>query len=617
MVIVRLGLDQDEGPITDPAYDHFLRLVGDAVRDPVVLGHRQAWQPLKVRFRGPGAAETDNDPNPFLDYRLQVALTSPSGTTYDVPGFFAGDGYGGASGDVWLVRFAADQPGRWSYRAEFREGADVAVDLAPEAGQSLPAFNVSGTFTVDPGSPHATGFRRWGRLEYAGGHYLKFRDGSYWIRGGTDSPENFLAYSGFDDTPPSHRYAEHRDHWRPGDVDWGEGRARGIVGALNYLASRHVNSVYLLTMNVGGDGQDVWPWSGSPIPGGSPDNDNLHFDISKLRQWDAVFDHAQQAGIFLHFVLNEAEAANKRELDDGELGRERKLYYRELVARFGHHLALQWNLCEEYNLQFDFGPARLRAFADYLRAVDPYDHPIAVHSAGNPAEQLRFLYGDPRFSMTSVQLNQRPIHQVTAAIRAATAAAGRPLPVSLDEFTVDRGQAQSHIPVDDATGHRQQKIWPALLSGGMIEVILEGLLQVDSFQTPERERLWDYLWYTRAFLQQHVPYWDTAPADELVQGGGTLEVGTGRGTTVLLGPQVLARPGQVYVIYLPSGLPSATLNLVGARGTFRQSWYDPRHGHFSGSPRRIAGGQPQPLGQSPSDPQADWVVLVRKEVHAR
>ena len=60
-------------------------------------------------------------------------------------------------------------------------------------------------------------------------------------------------------------------------------------------------------------------------------------------------------------MFNEAEAANKRELDEGELGPERKLYYREMIARFGHHLALEWNLCEEYNLGFNFGPERIRA----------------------------------------------------------------------------------------------------------------------------------------------------------------------------------------------------------------------------------------------------------------
>ena len=36
-------------------------------------------------------------------------------------------------------------------------------------------------------------------------------------------------------------------------------------------------------------------------------------------------------------------------MDGGNLGPERILYYRELIARFGYHLALNWNLGEEIN----------------------------------------------------------------------------------------------------------------------------------------------------------------------------------------------------------------------------------------------------------------------------
>ena len=327
-------------------------------------------------------------------------------------------------------------------------------------------------------------------------------------------------------------------------------------------------------------------------------------------QWETVFAHAQRAGIFLHLVFNEAEAANKRELDDGELGPERKLYYREMIARFGHHLALEWNLCEEYNLQFDFGPDRVRAFADYVRAVDPYDHPITVHSAGDPVEALRFTYGDPRFSLTSIQLNQRPIHEVTEAIRQATAVAGRPLPVSLDEFTLDRGQRASHIPVDDADGQRREKLWPCYLSGGMIEFILDDLLKTDSFKTPERESLWQYTWHARRFLEQ-LPFWEMEPADELAAGGATIPVGIGKGRTVPLGPQVFAKRGDVYAVYLPTATVTGTIDLTELKGPAQQRWYDPRAGEFVGPPREIQGGKRHELGPSPRDPANDWVVLIR------
>jgi PelA/Pel-15E family pectate lyase len=583
-------------------------------------GRRVVWHPLTFTFQGPSATETDSSPNPFLDIRLQIIFTGPAGQRYDVPGFFDGDGEGGPSGSAWRARFSPDVLGKWTYAAEFRRGAGVAVQLEPDAGETLAEFAAAGSFEVAPRDPHAPGFLKRGRLAYDGTFYLKFADGSHFLRGGTDEPENFLGYAGFDRTPGHHKYEAHLADWREGDPDWGDGRGRAIIGAINYLAAQHVNSIYFLTMNVGGDGRDVWPWSTSesqPIdPRGNPQNDNLHFDVGKLRQWEIVFDHAQRQGLFLHVVFNEAEEANKRELDDGELGPERKLYYRELIARFGHHLAMQWNLCEEYNLNFDFGAERVRAFADYVRDVDPYDHPITVHSAGDPVEALRFTFGDERFAMTSIQLNQRPIHEVTEAMRGATQQAGRPLPVSLDEFTLDRGQRASHIPVDDAEGQRREKLWPTYFSGGMIEFILDDLLKTDSFNTPEREALWRYTWYARRFMEENLPFWEMEPVDGLAAGGATLPVGVGRGHTIELAPQVFAKRGEVYAVYLPVGSPSGTLDLCELKEPAEQRWFNPRSGEFVGEITAVTGGARHELGAPPSDGAADWVVLIRRRTPA-
>lgn len=590
-----------------------LIVAGASAGQITVDGAAVVWQPLSFTFAGPEAAENDSSPNPFLDLRLQVTFTGPTGERFVVPGFFDGDGRGGPQGNAWRVRFTPNKPGRWTYSAALRAGPAVAIDLAPEAGEPRTLPSQTGMFEVTPRDPAAPGFARWGRLAYVGAHYLKFQDGPYWLRGGADEPEDFLGYAGFDRTPPRHRYAAHEADWQPGDPDWGDGRGRAIIGALNYMAAQHVNSIYFLTMNVGGDGKDVWPWSGAINPKGSPDNDNLHFDVGKLRQWEIVFAHAQRLGIFLHVVFNEAEAANKRELDEGELGPERKLYYREMIARFGHHLALEWNLCEEYNLQFNLGAERVRAFADYVRSVDPYEHPVTVHCAGDPVEELRFTFGDPRFSLTSIQLNQRPIHEVTEAFRRETAKAGRPLPVSLDEFTLDRGQRASHIPVDDADGHRREKIWPTYLSGGMIEFILDDLLRTDSFKTPEREKLWTYLWYARRFLEEHLPFWQMEPADELSTGGSTIPLGVGKGRTVPLGPQVFAQRGEVYAVYFPTASTTGTLDLTALQGTARQRWFNPRTGEFCGEALQITGGARREVGPPPDDPAEDWVVLIERD----
>ena len=60
-------------------------------------------------------------------------------------------------------------------------------------------------------------------------------------------------------------------------------------------------------------------------------DDKLHYDCSKLDQWQVVFDHAQARGLYLHFKLQETENDDtdpartarrcRTALDGGELGR--------------------------------------------------------------------------------------------------------------------------------------------------------------------------------------------------------------------------------------------------------------------------------------------------------
>ena len=144
-------------------------------------------------------------------------------------------------------------------------------------------------------------------------------------------------------------------------------------------------------------------YSGAIDRKGNQGNDNLHFDIAKLQQWEMVFAHAQQKGINLHLVLGEGEEANKMELDEGTLGIERKLYYREMIARFSHHNAIIWNISEEYDIPpFALKPERIKEFARYINAVDPFKHPVTVHN-WNPDGFFEPFIGDNTFSVTSLQ----------------------------------------------------------------------------------------------------------------------------------------------------------------------------------------------------------------------
>jgi len=572
-----------------------------------VEGQLRNWHPITIHFHGLAAHELDSDPNPFLDYRLNVEFTNPSGQSIIVPGFFNGDGRGGASGSTWTVRFTPEMTGQWKYAASFREGKNIAVNFQRDAGQAVGFDGVSGTLTISESTAYAPEFLRLGRLEYSGEHYLKFRDGPYWIKGGTDSPEDFLAYGGFDNIRSGSRfgvkkYAKHVRDWKPGDPDWGDGKGRGIIGALNYLAEQHVNLIYFLPMNIGGDGQNVWPFAGQINPEGDPANDNIHYDISKLHQWEIVFSHAQAKGIVLHFVFNEAEKNNKLELGGKDLTTERKLFYREMVARFGHHNALIWNLCEEYNIGLDLGPKSVKEFAAYVAQLDPYNHPITVHHARDPIKAWTPFLGDELFSITSLQIGRGDIEPVVETFRRLTREAGRSLPIAVDEFTVTTND-KPWIPVDDSVALRKEKLWPAYLSGGQVEFILADLLETEDFR--KYDSLWKYMWYARRFMEQHLPYWEMEPADELLTGESVYS-----GETCSHDGQVFAKECQCYAIYLPIAKQTGVLDLGGAAGEFVKRWYNPRTGKFDGVPESLTGGRKVKMGPAPSTPDEDWVVLV-------
>jgi len=518
------------------------------------------------------------------------------------------------SGNIWRVHFTPDQAGLWNFEASFRKGDNIAVGLNPTAGTATAFDGTKGNFTVADRDTKAAGFHKWGRLEYAGKHYLKFRDGPYWIKGGTDSPEDLLAYEGFDDTRSGSRFAVkkytgHVRDWRPGDPDWKDGRGKAIIGAMNYLAEQHVNLIYFLPMNIGGDGQNVWPFAGRINPAGDSDNDNTHYDISKLQQWEIVFSHAQAKGIVLHFVFNEAEKNNKLELGGKRLTTERKLFYREMVARFGHHNALIWNLCEEYNIGLDLGPQSVREFAAYVVQLDPYDHPITVHHAKNPITAWKPFLGDELFSITSLQIGRGDIEQVVETFRKLARQAGRLLPIAVDEFTVTTDD-KPWIPVDDSVALRKEKLWPAYLSGGQVEFILAELLDTQDFR--KYEDLWKYIWYARNFMEQHLPFWEMESADELLT-----EESIYFGKTCTHDGQVFAKKQEVYAIYLPNASPSGILNLSDVSGAFQKRWYNPRNGRFEGSTTTVNGGDSVSLGKPPSDASEDWVILFNKKDDTR
>jgi len=542
------------------------------------------WHTVTLSFTGPETAE-DAVPNPFTDYRLDVVFSCGNHQVI-VLGYYAADGNasetGAAGGSVWRVHFTPDREGIWNYRASFRAGSGVALNDDRSAGKATAFDGATGEFTVGPCDASAPGFRSKGMLRYTGERYLRFAEtGEYFLKGGADSPENFLAYVGFDQTPPTHAFTPHERVWRPGDPAWRGERGKGIIGALNYLASKGMNSVYFITMNVEGDGKDVWPWN---HPG-----ERFRFDCSKLDQWEIVFKHMDALGLMLHVVTQEQE--NDQLLDGGDLGPQRRLYYRELAARFGHHLGLVWNLGEENTNTDD----QRKAFAGYLRKLDAYAHPIVVHTfPGQYKKVYSPLLGFSCLEGPSLQMGDMTrTHAETLTWVARSAEGGRPWFVCLDEIgPSDIGvKPDSGDPEHDAV--RRHALWGNLMAGGAgCEWFFQNDIGCEDWRS--RDRMWDLTRHALAFFQQYVPFPKMQPDDSIIAKGNAW---------------CLAKPGEVYVVYRPEAQAVA---IVLPKGAYAAQWYNPRAGGALVPGITMQDPGEMPLGAPPGEPDKDWVALLRR-----
>ncbi|MEL6905467.1 MAG: DUF5060 domain-containing protein, partial [Planctomycetota bacterium] len=596
-----LKLKVSDGERTDVSY----QFVNVEDSGAVVGGEGAVWHPVHVDFAGPTTHEGATAPNPFLDRRLQVTFTAPNGESTVVPGFFAGDGKGGGTGNVWRARFTPDQPGVWTYEASFRIGEGIAIDLSETAGQPSHFDGATGRFGVLPRDPEAPGLLAEGRLEYVGEHYLKARHGDWFVKTGTNSPENFMAYAGFDDVQDNggvgiiHRYEPHVRDWRPGDPYFESAStgvsSKGIVGALNYLGEQGVNALYFLPMNLGGDGQDTTPFLGYQ----NNAFDKRHYDISRLHQWNQVLDHAQRQGILLHFVLAETEAPNENWLDNGTLGLERKLFFRELSARFGYVNGLKWNLSEEN----DYPVQTLRDMAAYLRAVDPYDHAISVHTHPNDLSDYHQLVGDPNFDAASIQYSTTSADGASGTVRNMSIEAGRKWLVDMDE----NGTWNVGLSGSNAGQMRCEVLYDVLFNNGGIEwyagyhpLPLGGDVRLEDFRT--REEMWRYSRIAREFLETHFDVASTHPTD-----GRVLSGAAGFG-----GAEALLWPHERMAVYLPDVQEDLRVDLQTLSGPCRVRWFDPRTGEELTETSEVTGGGVADLPIVPSDRSHDWLVLIEE-----
>lgn len=605
------------------------------------------YDPVTLELEGPLLDEATG-PNPFADYRLDLVV-SDGAETWTVPGYFAGCEDATVStctsGRLWRAHFVPPAAGAYSYTVSFRTGADI-VPTGASGDAASDDDGATGSFTVSPTPRNAV--RARGLMSYTGeGYYRWTGSGEPFFKFGADAPEGTLSYSDFDDTP---NRRDLRSDWGPhiGDFDpetgraylWGDGeRGRGLLGAINYLHSIGANTMSMLLFNVGGDDQNVVPQvmkvSVEEYDQLEPAEqwDNVHqdrYDLSKLAQWQRALSYADELGINLHFKLFEVE--NNFLMDGGALGRERKIYFREMLARFNSTLSVHWNMGEE-NTQ---STADVAESTRYIDALDPYDHAIVIHSYPRQKERYRPLLGEGSvLTGLSLQGGTRDFSDMRGDITKwslHSLLAGRRLVMGYDEqgswdggapvdidYPVDQLPAEKESVYNDRASYRRDATWNAFTAGGEGMNIYYGDrsgcgdMQCRDHRT--RASLYEDGVRAKDFMQEHV-------------GTRALTMIADDTLTPDLTDYVLADHGQTYLIYTHSG-EEVILALYGQTGRYSIDWFDPAAGDElqKGSIAEIDGGVPDlntdvvainagaagtSLGEPPSDETSEWVVLVRR-----
>jgi hypothetical protein len=301
-------------------------------------------------------------------------------------------------------------------------------------------------------------------------------------------------------------------------------------------------------------------------------------------------------GMYLHFKMLETE--NDRKMDGGELGVERKVYTRELIARYAHHLALNWNMGEETTLQTQ----QIRDWSRYIRAIDPYGHHIVIHTYPGQYERVYGpLLGEDTLTGLSIQTSRPDFSHVHGVVKEwvrRSAEVGKPWVVACDE----PGDAQHALVPDDEDptrdNARKNALWGNIMAGGAGVEWYFGYQHPHSDLTCQdwrtRDKMWDQCRYALEFFKKHeIPFWEMKCEDELTENTDDY---------------VLCKPGEVYLVYLKHG-GKVELNVTA--GNFTYGWFNPRTGDgLAGLLRTGSASAAQKIEVAAPDTN-DWLLVVR------
>jgi Domain of unknown function (DUF5060)/Putative collagen-binding domain of a collagenase len=544
----------------------------------VVTGELLQWHTVTVGFSGPPASETGmtlpgayRAPSTFADYLLDCTFEhAASNAKFVVPGYYAGDGKGAnqlsIGGNIWYCHFTPPTTGLWSWKTKYAQGTNVAQNGGGNPGGFFDG--ASGTMDIVASDKTGRDFRGLGRVVAKNGQYV-FPNGQVLRKVGPSSPTNLLDYADFDAAKADAKtYSAHVADYTATDPTFADGKGKGLIGALNYLSSKGVTSLAVTTFDVQ---SGVFPFL-------LKFDNQLQYDLSKIAQWQVVLEHANKVGIALTIKLQSDD--DDLNMNQGKLFEERKLYYREMIARFGHHLAVTWDL------GLDLTPEQIEERSAYIKLTDPYSSPVAVRTSS--ATALTAWAPITTLDVVSLQTDSMAtIADATASWRAA----GYIVTSDQQGLPAVGVKPDAEDPTHDEV--RTNALWGNLMAGGSGVGYYFGTSFAESDVSLQDFRSRDALFAQSKvaldfFASMATPL---TPSNALVNPGNWC----------LSSPSTL-------VVYQQAG-NAATVTVT---ASYQVQWYNPRTGGAlqTGSVASIDAGTAVSLGTAPTEATADWVVVL-------
>ncbi len=518
--------------------------------------------------------------NPFFDAALIGEFIAPSGKQVTLEGFYDGS-------NTWRLRFTPEEEGEWRYRLR---------------GEGVEAFQ-EGWFRC--GAPHNHGF----------------------IRIHSENPYAFA-------------YADGTPFFPMGDTCYGLYTDSSITPELRskYLKTRRIQHFNFVRMFIQHSpthwktNPDFCPWSGNP--------DQLDLDHLNPRFFqglDAILTEMNTLDMKAELIVLNYYHYPFTNPKIWTLQRERT-WLRYVVARYAAFPNLFiWTVTNEYETHPD-GKYRLdvpddpdwaKGVAHFIKAHDPYCHPVTVHpvisaSASNgstpkdpfpqPWRIGEFFGKDDAMDILSHQTSSIYAGEWDEKLQcwvgdgdgveqslAADRIYNKPVLNSENGYEYLRD-----YPTYRRQRHHTDKVrktsWRIVCAGGYFAAGFSGTLGMgDSWNLIDAPNHYPFLIRDEGAAAQltllydffsSLPFWRMHPFGEL------------KGNAL-----VLAEPNKIYVIYLPHG-GKVAINLPAIMGVFIARWFNPRDGKFSESLVIQNGGEQEFYAPD----ENDWVLIVKKQI---